>query len=221
MAGEAQAGAAGAASAVDAAAGVKPDAGAAAATALGVAPAADAKGALGEVAKPDAGAAAELKFTLPEGLDAKDPFITSSVKTAKGLAKDLGLNEKQANGVLSAYLKATEGERKSVADYNAEQKAWAEELQKDPKVGAKFDGPVVQDARSALSKFPEGRAAHEALVKMGLTNNPAVVRYLAAVGASLKEDTIRGSTGPGPAQQKARGDILAGIYNKTDLNRPS
>lgn len=168
-------------------------------------------GVLADVAKPDqqAGDAkpegtppqadappAELVLTVPEGMP-EGFFNDEHLKSFAEFAKENGITQEQAN-------KALEFEAKRIADINAAQSQqweatksdWEKQLRES--FGQQYEAKV-QAAKKAFVRFgPQGEEAAQFaadMAAMGIGNYPALVKWAAAVGEALGEDSSGGGSG--------------------------
>ncbi len=144
-----------------------------------------------EAPKTDETKAAELELKFADGVKLDD----ASLASFKGVAKELGLDSPKAQKLVDLYagIEAARAKQTSeqIQTLNGE---WDAELRADPVIGGtKYDAATAL-ARKAMTKFG-GEAFTDVVVKMGLENNPAVVRAWHAVGAAMAEDSIAGTTG--------------------------
>ncbi|MFT3708034.1 MAG: hypothetical protein QM817_10295 [Archangium sp.] len=149
----------------------------------------------GEAAKPPEGAKpgetakpAALEFKLPEGVTADDAQLSAF----KSVFTDVGLDSAKAQKVVDQYFafdKArTEAQDKAFATQDA---AWQAEISNDPDLGGAKLPTTVLEVRKAV-QFIGGDAA-QLLKKVGIGNNPSLVRALVKIGRAVKDDSIVGS----------------------------
>ena len=136
------------------------------------------------------------EFKLPEGYSA-DPEL---MKEFNPLAKELGLNQEQAQKLIDLQVKSVQ---KALSPENitdqvmsvmdsivAQQKTeWSKELKSDKDIGgANLDGNIKL-ANQALTQFgsPEFKAA---LKESGWSSNPHLVKMLVEVGKVISEDSF-------------------------------
>lgn len=156
---------------------------------------------------PEASTEAYGAFTLPEGWEIAPADLTAFQEIAKGI----NLDQEQAQKMVDLFV-TIEGNRgeflkgleeKQVADRNA---AWKTELQNDPEIGGdKF--PAAQANIAMLEQagvlIPEFKAW---LIESGEYGRPVIIKQLAKLGASMKEDPIMfgNATGRGDGQTPAQ-----------------
>lgn len=117
------------------------------------------------------------------------------------MAHEEGFSDKQAARAVEwwtgttnqMHLDTLEGMRTAAIETEALlKKEWADAY--DQRVGMAKDAITTFDLRTET--IPEGEF-RQALIESGMTNDPRVIRYLAAVGRNLAEDVFhRGGTGP-------------------------
>lgn len=161
-----------------------------------------------EAAPADKKDAPALELKAPEGF--KD---TAAVEGIKALATELGLDSPKAQKVLEKFAGWQAAQAKAAEETFAQQeKAWVEALQKDPELGgAKHAKPGEQPALlSPAAQRDVGRAvqhfkaqgAMRLLHSAGLGNHPELVRLMASIGRSLREDSVAGtSAAPAPSER--------------------
>lgn len=134
-------------------------------------------------------------FDLPEGITADDELL----KQAKPLFKELGLNQEQAQKLVSMYAdRISEVTQGQVESFNQLTQDWLNQAQSDKEFGGdKFD-ESIQDARAAINKFgtPELK---QLMDETGVGNHPEVIRMMTKVGKLLREDNP--GTGGNPTSQ--------------------
>lgn len=184
---------------------------------------ADATPAVAAVADNTAPAAAEDKpapaaavdytdFKLPEGFDAAQIQLDE----VKGLAKELGLDQANAQKLVDRVIKQRtdfEGaQSKTQADVVA---GWATEARQDPEIGGdKFDVSLAS-ARSVIENpklvNPEFKAFLDA---SGLGNHPEMIRTFARIAPVFANDTpVTGGAGGVTAA-----DPFKGLYSNSNHN---
>lgn len=165
--------------------------------------------ALGDVkaneAKPPAKA---IELKLPEGLE----LPPEALKGFTEIATELGLDSAKAQKVFDQFVGFQQAQSKaSEAAFAAQEAKWVDALKADPELqlgGAKW--PETQRAiERAKSRFPDAKGAVEVLNAAGLGNHPSVVRLFAAIGRSLKEDSVAGtSAAPPKADRLSDADVF-------------
>lgn len=142
-------------------------------------------------------------FDLPEGIQADDELL----KQAKPLFKELGLNQEQAQKLVSMYAgRVDEITKGQVESFNQLTQDWLNQAKSDKDFGGdKFD-ESIQDARAAINKFgtPELK---QLMDETGVGNHPEVIRMMTKVGKLLREDNP-GTGGHPTSQPEDRVSIL-------------
>jgi hypothetical protein len=140
-----------------------------------------------------------VELKAPKGLE---PHFEALAKQAK----ELGLEGEKAQKFLDTVATVDAARAKQLDEaLTAQDAKWAAELKADPEIGGpKFDG-AMKDAARALARFGgtpgEGQKVAPLAVLLhqaGLGNHPLVLRAFAAIGRSLKEDSIAGTTAAPP-----------------------
>ncbi len=131
--------------------------------------------------------AGELALKLPEGMES-GPLLEGF----KALAKDVGLDGPKAQKVVDLFVAETQ---RADAAFTQLQAKWKAELAADPELGG-ANLPATQAlSKKALARFG-GEALATVLSDSGLGDHPVVVRAFAAIGKSLKEDSVATPGGP-------------------------
>lgn len=142
----------------------------------------------------------DYKLAPPEGFDAEAFKAFATDPDTQAALKDLhalGLNDKQANGVLHKWLEKApqliEGQKaQSVDDTLAELgKVWSNEADLQKNMGAAYNASVTVAGKLGM-KFEDLEAA-------GLGNNPTFIRLMAALAPEMGEDKLPGNGAPAGA----------------------
>lgn len=170
-------------------------------SALGDAP--EAKPAETPAAKPGDAAPTALELKLPEGFEVDAAALKGFEKTAL----ELGLDSAKAQKVFDQFVGFQQATQKQAeAALAAQESKWLDALKADPEL--QLGGAKWPEAKKAIERakahFPDAKGAVEVLNAAGLGNHPSVVRLFAAIGRSLKEDSIAGTTAAPP-----KGDRLS------------
>lgn len=148
-------------------------------------------------AKPDASVKVETKTettpsteqkpVVPEKYDLKLPkdalLDPSSVEMIAAIARERGLSNEQAQGLL-------EQQEKSVADH-IEQKstAWMSQAQADKEIGGEAFKENVELAKRVVERFGTDTLKQE-LSRFGYGNHPELVRLLTRIGKTMANDQL-------------------------------
>lgn len=93
-----------------------------------------------------------------------------------------------------------------IEQLQAKSKEWAASVEADKDLGGQNFSRTKEDARRAIVKFdPKGELARE-LDATGYGNHPAFVRFVAAIGRAMAEDTVHSGS------ETPSGDALAKLY---------
>lgn len=138
----------------------------------------------------------EYQFEFPEGVQVDEGALAEF----KPLAKELGLNQEQAQKLVSMYangvLKSSDAHLKA---WDTQVNQWTASLKADPEFGGANLKANAGLAVKALQKFgsPELRGY---LDQTKLVNNPELFKLLVRVGRAAGEDQFLdgGSTGGAP-----------------------
>ena len=170
---------------------------------------------LGRPAKPE-----DYKLTKPEKLPDGVQWDEATLKEGQALFHSLGLNQTQAQKAAEAWVS------KLGAVANAGKVTEAQgmaQLKESVKGDEKKLTALVEDCRFAVAELGDAEFVGF-LDSTGAGNHPAVVRFLAKIGAQLREDSAPGGNPPagGPSQDEARMEIAkirndkANPYHKGD-----
>lgn len=152
-------------------------------------------------------------FTLPKDV-VLDPKLLSEIKVDFANAK---LTQEQAQGLVDKHVAAVKASVESnVAAFNQMQTEWRNEVMADPQIGgANFESKTVPAIAKAIDTFcpdeASRKAYRDAMTLTGMGNNPAHVRFMARLGASLMEGQPASGAPPvkGP---KTFDSIASNIY---------
>ena len=124
-------------------------------------------------------------------------FDQGQTDSMKGVMHDLGLTDKQANGVLDAYFKG-QLEAHGAASTQAQevQDAGMRDLQ--VKMGDNFD-TMLDTGRAAVRKLSDmtGLDVTEMLNNTGTATNPVMMQIMAKVGETFLESGPKGNPSGG------------------------
>ena len=155
---------------------------------------------VGRPATPDKYGVPDFKFE--EGLTVQPELVDK----AKMHFHKLGLNERQAKGILEYYFGMENDRFKTTRDSTATERLTAEEAMKK-KWGDKFD-VKVESAKAVLKKFDKDGAFTNYLNESKLGNDPRMVEMLAEFAATMREDSSGQPGGSGglplPDSQRAK-----------------
>lgn len=137
--------------------------------------------------KPVEGAPEEYAdFSMPENMVVDE----SALEKFKPLAKELNLNQEQAQKLIDIAAEMTAGHyTKQVEEWQNTQSEWQKAAKADKEYGGdKFD-ENAEAARRVINTFgtPELK---QFLTDYGLGNHPEAVRLFVRISKSLKEDTL-------------------------------
>ena len=134
--------------------------------------------------------------------------LNESVLTdASPLFKEIGLDQEQAQKVVSFYAKQVQaGSQKLTDDFNQLKSDWYAQSETDSDFGGDEFEKNVKIAQTAVSKYgtPELK---QLLQDHGVGNHPEMVRFMVRVGRTLREDSP-GPVGGASSGTKSRATIL-------------
>jgi hypothetical protein len=145
---------------------------------------------------------APIELKLPDRYEAD----SKQLDAYKALATELGLDSTKAQKAFDHFLSVdaarTEAAEKALEAQDAK---WASEVKADPELGGDKLKATIADVAKAKAWLPPGLSS--LLERLGLGNNPDVIRAFAKVGRAVKDDTIAGTGGsPGGTKPKAKSD---------------
>lgn len=140
----------------------------------------------GETAKSEGAPEAYEDFKAPEGIELNSGVIDEF----KGLAKELGLSQDKAQGVLDRMLPAMA--QRQAAYIQEVAKGWAERTEKDQEVGGtNFQGSLASVARLrdrfAYNEDGSMDADIKEFLSSPMGNHPGAVKLLARAGKAMGE----------------------------------
>lgn len=160
------------------------------------------------------------KYTveMPEGVE----LDTALMDRFAPKFKEAGLTQRQVQAIASefAQLRKDEAEQYmgtpegqwSAASYeyfkqNGTPDAWADKAKADKEIGGDNWSATVSSAQRAVNELgtPELKQFFEA---SGGGNHPELIRFMAKVGAMIKEDNPASGNVPGKARQADRAEVL-------------
>jgi hypothetical protein len=132
----------------------------------------------------------DIEIKLPDGVTLDEALLGKF----KPLAAELGLKSEQAQKFVDLALEMQQKQSASMTEaWNEQKQAWFKEVKADKELGGKNFESTVKLARQTIAKFG-GPALGKELVALGIDNHPAIVRFCAAVGKAMGEDSIVGAT---------------------------
>jgi len=143
------------------------------------------------------------EFKLPEGfkLDGKD------LEEATAVFKDLKLSQDMAQKLIDFDIaRRSKLAEEAKAQETEKIEGWAKQATDDPDIGGRNLPKTQQACARALYAFDIDGSLTGLLNETGLGNHPAVVRYLAALGAQIREDNAGDKGGD------SQGNPLASMY---------
>ena len=123
--------------------------------------------------------------------------------------KELGLDSAKAQKLVEVFAK---GEQARSAKQSAE---WVAAIKADPQMGGEKLQATAK-AANAGAKWAGGEKFLAVLESSGLGNHPDVVRAMAKIGGSLKEDTVAGgSAASTKGSMSAEEKFQRGLFNNS------
>lgn len=129
-------------------------------------------------------------FNLPEGFE----VIPGLMEEFKGTAKQLRLNQAQAQRLIDLQIKAGQAQAES---WVRQRQNWRAHIEADATYGGPHFAHTVRQAKTALDVYDPSGELRQMLTSSGFEDNPAVLRFLAKVGKQhLREaDVLTSRTG--------------------------
>lgn len=153
----------------------------------------------------------ELELTLPKGVEA-DPEMLNAFKT---MAKETGISAENAQKIVDIYATAHQAsQRKHTESWTAQQAEWVKAIQTDKDLGGANLKATQQTTQRAMKAFSTPDFS-KFLDQSGLTNHPEMVRFLARVGQTLKEDNIAGTSTHSGSGKLTDEEVARRRYEKT------
>jgi len=143
------------------------------------------------------------EFEIPDGMPVNQPMLDDF----KQIAAQNKMSKETAQALVSLKVKEVQDQ---IAAYQDQRKAWVSELKADPDFGGRAFDANVKTASMALRQFDQDGAALKVLQSTGLDNNPAIVKLLHRVGASVADDKIHTAKSAASMAEKPLGEALFG-----------
>lgn len=154
--------------------------------------------------------AIEYDFKMPEGLELDEAMANKFTD----VAKDLNLDNEQANKIVALYSEKMMEEQQSRTDaWQKQVSDWEGELKSDPDFGGAKFAENAEIAKIAVNKFG-GDELKEALNTTGLGNHPALVKFMYKVGSAMSEDSFNVESSNGNSQQAT----AQSLYSNSKMN---
>lgn len=126
-------------------------------------------------------------FKVPEGMTLDKAMVDQFTP----IAKELNLNQDQAQKVVDLYAAAMKGQQDA---WNKTLQGWLDQTKADKEIGGQNLESTLRLANGVLDKFGS-KELREAGEKFGFSHNPDFVRFLSKIGKAMGEDTlVTGST---------------------------
>ena len=123
----------------------------------------------------------QYEFTMPEGMELDE----AAAKAAGEVFKELGLTQEQADKLTALRVAEQQANAKA---FEAQQQAWAQELQNDPDIGGEQLAANAAIARRAVDKLGDD-GLRQLLNETGIGNNPSLFRAFLKMGRLMSEDS--------------------------------
>lgn len=152
-------------------------------------------------------------FTLPDGIQLDEEALAS----ATPVFKDVGLNQEQAQKLVSLYADMqNKAAASQVAGFQQVKQAWVSEIKSDAEFGGAKLTQTLGAAKAVIGKYGD-KALLNDLKEWGWANHPGLIRMLARVNADLSEDTLVNADAAAQAAPKSAAEILwPSMYQKQE-----
>jgi hypothetical protein len=162
----------------------------------------------GEKPKVDAPA---LEIKVPDGA----PIDKAALDEFKALAVKHGLTSEQASDIVAFEVQRQKAaDEAHVKSWEQQGQAWKKEIDSDPEYGGEKLEQTLLDAKKPLKKYG-GEAVANTLAELGIGYHPELIKFLARIGQSMKEDnTDVGPDAGGGAGKKTAKEIERDFYSR-------
>ena len=126
-------------------------------------------------------------FKLPDGINVDKNILAIATEQFK----ELGLNQKQAQGIIDLSPKVSEAVRNAQQqEWDTTTASWAREVRNDPEIGKNNFKKSLTRSERVLRRFdPEGKL-REFLVTTKAGNNPDMIRFLVNIDKAVAESSL-------------------------------
>lgn len=132
------------------------------------------------------------ELNVPDGVNVDDEALSEIVS----FAKSNGLSKEAAEELVKFHAeRVRQGAEQAIAHFEARSLEWAEAARKDPELSKDFDAVKGRISRAVKQYGSDELVELLSDPLLGVGNHPAVLKFIARVGASLEEDTVGGTTG--------------------------
>lgn len=124
-------------------------------------------------------------FDIPEGLEVDEQMLDSVTP----VMKELGLEQEQAQKMVSAYADIVQQQAEAQADLIKQTfEGWVETAKKDPEIGGDKWQATVDKANAVIRKIGTKELIDDVLVGNGMGNHPEVIRVFARIADDVLSD---------------------------------
>ena len=147
-------------------------------------------------------------FTVPEGMQ----YDTQQATEFGALAKELGLNQSQAQKLVDHYVARWVGAQDEFEQrLQAERSAWVDGIKAHAEYGGAKLGESLGYAGRFINAFG-GDALKKALDITGAGDHPAIFEAFVKAGKLMSEDSFASSGTAGDGKQKTFSDLAKVMY---------
>jgi len=162
----------------------------------------------GSEGKPAAAAPVEIKLTAPEGVE----LDSKALEGFTTFAKEMGLTQDQAQKALEFQLSREAEANASAKEFWADQnRKWVEAIKTDKEVGGADWQVKATKARNAAFALG-GQELLTEISRLGLANNPALVRAFYRAATKMSEDSLTARPEGSPTRPD---DSLRAMFDKS------
>lgn len=160
---------------------------------------------------------AEVKAVAPEKYDLKLPdgslLDASAVDRISAYAKEKGLSNEAAQGILEGENKAVTSYHEAQSNHVAEIKAgWRKTAESDKEIGGAAFKENVELAKRALERFSSEKFRAE-LNENGFGDHPEMIRSWLRVGKAMAEDKLIHSSSKSDSSTRTLEEVFYGTSN--------
>lgn len=130
----------------------------------------------------------EYKFDVPEGMELDKELVESAVP----IFKEMGLTQKEAQGLVDVYNKHTQAQSEAIERaFDETVDGWEKQSRADKEFGGAQFEQNLSVAQGPLNRFGTPELI-EALKLTGMGNHPEMVRFMYRIGKAMGEDRMPG-----------------------------
>lgn len=149
-----------------------------------------------EGAKAEAGAPEIYEaFTLPQGMDPQNEQVMAALDEAKGVFREMGLNQQQAQRLIDLHMKhyigaLAEDNERFERELDRRVAAWGKDVKADPDFGGARLDESLTAVKRAIANLGGEPLRHALSEETGLINHPQIFKAFARMGRYFTEDKL-------------------------------